>query len=176
MTAWVLLRGIVALAGDACLLQNAANSAVGQCVRQLAARTGIRVINVVRRAQAVDSVRLGDEYWIVDEGLSASAFVQRVQALADGRRIPLALDAVAGESTRRLAAAVDSGGRVAVYGLLSQKPSEVAPEDLVFRSVSVRGFWLASWFADPANRAVAKTAMPELLQGIADGTLRMAVQ
>ncbi len=176
MTAWVLLRGIVALEGAVCVIQNAANSAVGQCVRQLAARMGIRVINVVRREQAVDRVRLGDEHWIVDEGLSASVFAQRVKALADGRRIPLALDAVAGEATRQLAAAVDFGGQVAVYGLLSQKPCEIAPEDLVFRAVSVRGFWLASWFADPANRAVAKTAMPELLQGIADGTLRMAVQ
>ncbi len=176
MTAWVLLRGLALLEGEVCLIQNAANSAVGQCVRQIAARMGIRLVNVVRRAQAVDDVQLGDEHWIVDDGLPAATFAQRARALADGRPIPLAMDAVAGEATRKLAAAVDAGGKVAVYGLLSQRPSEVAPEDLIFRGVSVQGFWLASWFANPTHRATAKAAMPELQRLMAEGALRIAVQ
>ncbi len=176
MTAWVLLYGIVALEGPVCLIQNAANSAVGQCVRQLAAQMGIRLINVVRRAEALDGARLGDEHWIIDEGMSVTEFVRRIKALADGRPVPLALDAVAGESTRKLAAAVDVGAKVAVYGLLSQKPSEVMPEDLIFRTVSVEGFWLANWFADPAHRAAAKSAMSALQRLMAEGVLKMAVQ
>lgn len=176
MTAWVLLRGMAPPEGEVCLVQNAANSAVGQCVRQLAAQMGIRLVNIVRRTQAVDDVRLGDEHWIVDEGLSAAALAQRVRALAGGRPIPLALDAVAGEATRKLAATVDTGGKVAVYGLLSQRPSEVAAEDLIFRGIAVQGFWLASWFADPTHRAAAKSAMPALQQLMAEGALRMAVQ
>lgn len=176
MTAWVLLHGIASLEGEVCLIQNAANSAVGQCVRQLAAQTGIRLINVVRRAEAVDGAQLGDEHWIIDEGLSAAEFGRRAKVLADGRPIPLALDAVAGEATRKLAATVDTGGKVAVYGLLSQRPSEVAAEDLIFRGIAVQGFWLASWFADPAHRAAAKSAMPALQQLMAEGALRMAVQ
>lgn len=97
MTAWVLLYGIVVPEGPVYLIQNAANSAVGQCVRQLAAQMGIQSINVVRRAEALDGARLGDEHWIIDEGLSVTEFVRRIKALADGRPVPLALDAVAGD-------------------------------------------------------------------------------
>jgi trans-2-enoyl-CoA reductase len=175
VTAWVLLHGIVQMDDRACLLQNAANSAVGQCVRQLASATGVRLINVVRRADAVDPERLGDEHWIVDDGLTVEHFRQRVRELAADRRVCLALDSVAGDATAKLGAAVSAGGRVVVYGLMSQQPCQLEPADLVFRDVRVQGFWLASWFADPKSRALAKAVVPELLSLQQRGLLHMSV-
>lgn len=175
VTAWVLLNGIAELTNQTCLIQNAANSAVGQCVRQLAAATGVRLINVVRRPDAIDSQCLGDEHWIVDQGLSRSDFAAQVREIADGKSIPLALDAIAGSATSKLSASVSPGGKVVVYGLLSQQPSQIEPADLVFRGVSVHGFWLARWFADAQNRSTAKTVMPALLGLLTSGDLRMTV-
>lgn len=175
VTAWVLLHGLTELTSNNCLIQNAANSAVGQCVRQMAAATGVRLINVVRRADAIDTRRLGDEHWIIDQDLSRTEFADEVRRLADGKAIPLALDAIAGQATSKLAASVSTGGKVVVYGLLSQQPSQVEPADLVFRGVSAHGFWLASWFADAQNRATAKTVIPSLLGLLASGDLRMSV-
>ena len=175
VTAWVLLHGIVQLDGHACLIQNAANSAVGQCVRQLASATGARLINVVRRADAIDPERLGDEHWIVDDGLTLDQFRQRVREIAEDRSVSLALDAVAGYSTAKLGAALSAGAKVLVYGLMSQQPCQLEPGDLIFRNVRVEGFWLASWFADPKNRALAKTVVPELLDLQQRGLLHMSV-
>ena len=175
VTAWVLLNGIVPLDAQACVLQNAANSAVGQCVRQLASATGARLINVVRRADAIDPHRLGDEHWIVDDGLTVDQFRRRVQQIAEDRRVCLALDAVAGDSTAKLGASVSEGAKVVVYGLMSQQACQLEPRDLVFRNVQVQGFWLASWFADPGHRALAKTVVPELLDLQKRGRLHMSV-
>ena len=33
------------------------------------------------------------------------------------------------------------------YGLLSGKPCEVDAADIVFRDISLRGFWYSRWFA-----------------------------
>ena len=175
VTAWVLLNALAPLTAESCVVQDAANSAVGQCVRQLSAALGVRLINVVRRADAVDEHRLGDEHWIIDEGIPAHEFAARVNQIADGRRVPLALDAIAGSTTAKLAASVSMGGKVVVYGLLSQQPSQVEPHDLVFRGVTVQGFWLASWFADVQNRTLAKSVIPRLLSLQGSGKLHMSV-
>ena len=175
VTAWVLLNGIVPLDAYACVLQNAANSAVGQCVRQLASATDARLINVVRRADAIDPQRLGDEHWIVDDDLTVDQFRQRVRQIAEDRRVCLALDAVAGPSTAKLGASVSEGAKVVVYGLMSQQACQLEPGDLVFRDVQVQGFWLASWFADPGNLALAKTVVPELMDLQKRGLLHMSV-
>ncbi|MFM8767107.1 MAG: zinc-dependent alcohol dehydrogenase family protein [Rubrivivax sp.] len=175
VTAWVLLNGIVPLDANACVVQNAANSAVGQCVRQLASATGARLINVVRRADAIDAHRWGDEHWIVDDGLTVDQFRQRVRQMVENRRVGLALDAVAGPSTAKLGASVSEGAKVVVYGLMSEQACQLEPGDLVFRGVQVQGFWLASWFADPGHRALAKTVIPELLGLQQRGLLRMSV-
>jgi NAD(P)-dependent dehydrogenase (short-subunit alcohol dehydrogenase family) len=49
----------------------------------------------------------------------------------------------------------ERGAKVVVNGLMSQQACQLEPGDLVFSNVQVQGFWLASWFADPGNRALA---------------------
>lgn len=177
-TAWVLLRHMAALQPGDWVLQNAANSAVGQCVRQLAPALGLRVLNIVRRAGAVPPEAAGDPAWVVDPAGDADALkagLAGARAAAAAGRAVLALDALGGPATGALAAALDDGGTVVVYGLMSGEPSALPAHDLVFRGVTVRGFWLARWFADPANRAPAKGLYPELAAQLAAGALRMSV-
>lgn len=184
-TAWVLLRHMAALQPGDWVLQNAANSAVGQCVRQLAPALGLRVLNVARRAGAVPPEAAGDPGWLVDPegdaGTLKAGLARARGAAAPGReaaapgRAVLALDALGGRATGALAAALDDGGTVVVYGLMSGEPSALPAHDLVFRGVKAQGLWLARWFADPANRAHAKGLYPELAAQLAAGTLRMSV-
>ena len=177
-TAWVLLRHLVPLEPGDWVLQNAANSAVGQCVRQLAPALGLRVLNVVRRAQAVPAEAAQDPAWVVDtsgDSHTLKAGLARARAAIAPGRAALALDALGGQATGGLAAALDDGGRVVVYGLMSGEPSVLPAHDLVFRGVTVQGFWLARWFADPAHRAHAKALYPELAAQLSAGALRMAV-
>jgi trans-2-enoyl-CoA reductase len=178
-TAWVLLRHLAPLQPGDWVLQNAANSAVGQCVRQLAPALGLRVLNIVRRADAVPAGCADDPAWVVDEAGGDAARVKaalgRARAQAGAGRALLALDAVGGTATGVLAEALDDGGTVAVYGLLSGQASQAPAHALVFRGVTVRGFWLARWFADPAHRAHARTLYPELAAQLRAGALRIDV-
>ena len=52
-----------------------------------------------------------------------------------------AVDPVAGTMTGTLAAATRSGGYVLVYGSLGSAESTIALKDLVYRGVTIKGFW-----------------------------------
>ena len=54
LTAWRLLHGYVELKSGDWLIQNAANSAAGRAVLEIARELGYKTINVVRRAELID--------------------------------------------------------------------------------------------------------------------------
>ena len=170
-TALVMLQHSRALSPGDWVLQNAANSAVGACVNAVAEALGLRVLNVVRRAQALPA-EPGPFPWVVDDGAAdlAAAVAQHCE-----RPPLLGLDAIGGEASARRAAALGDGGTLLVYGLLSGEAPRVAAHDLVFRDISLRGFWLARWFQDPAHRAQAKAIYPQLLTWLAEGRFELSV-
>ena len=67
------------------------------------------------------------------------------------------------------------GGLIVTYGAMSGEPCTVSPASLIFRGISLRGFWLARWYksADPKLRAVL---FGELVALIASGQLHAQVQ
>jgi len=172
-TAWVLLKHM-GLAPGQWLLHNAANSAVGQCIRQLAEHLGIPLINIVRRPQAIPAGAGG--HWLVDDGLDAQALRQQVVRITGTQPVGLALDALGGTATQSLAACLSESGRLVVYGLLSGQASQLGPHDLVFRGIEVRGFWLARWFGEAANRQASREVYPALLELARQGVLHMQVE
>ena len=173
-TAWVLLKHQVEIQPGQWVVQNAANSAVGQCSRQLAAHFNINLINVVRRPEAVASDEGG--YWLVDDGKDPDSLKAEVQKITRGETVVLGLDAVGGVASQALAASLSPQGRLVLYGLLSGAPSTISAHDLVFRNIQVQGFWLANWFSDPENRQKAKTVYPALIETAAQNVLRMNVE
>lgn len=173
-TAWVLLQHQASLAPGQWVIQNAANSAVGQCVRQLAAHLGIPLLNVVRRASALPSDAQG--HWLVDEGHAPEAFKAKAAHITGGQSVVLALDAVGGVASQALASALSSQGRLVLYGLLSGAPCQVSAHDLVFRGIQVQGFWLAHWFSDLQNKPHSAAVFPALMALAQQGVLQMAVE
>lgn len=175
-TAWVLLRHMCSLEKGDWVVQNAANSAVGQCVRQIAPQLGLRVLNVVRRPDAVDRPDKDDSVWIVDPNCNAPALRERVAQATQGAPVRLGLDAIGGDASNALAHCLANDSLLVVYGLLSGRPCEVSANDLVFRGLQVRGLWLASWFSSAENRNKARSLYPELVAMVEAGTLRMDVE
>ena len=57
MTAWRLLHDYVDLNRGDWLIQNAANSAVGVAVIQIARELGFETVNMVRRAELIEELR-----------------------------------------------------------------------------------------------------------------------
>jgi len=146
-TAWVLLQHQVHIPPGHWVIQNAANSAVGQCIRQLASHLGINLINVVRRPQAV--VPHDGGHWVVDEGKAPDLLQEEVRRITRGEPVVLGLDAIGGIASEALANSLSPQGRLVLYGLLSGKPCTVSAHHLIFRSIDVQGFWLANWFNSP---------------------------
>jgi NADPH:quinone reductase-like Zn-dependent oxidoreductase len=171
-TALLLLRDFVELKSGDWVIQNAANSGVGSYVIALAKRRGLRTVNVVRRESLIAPLKkLGADVVVVD----APDVAKRIEQETSKAPIRLGSDAIGGEATQRLAHAVAPGGTVVNYGAMSGEPCCVAQQDLIFRSVTLRGFWLAHWF-NQATPADQMTLFAELVGLVADGTLSARVE
>ena len=173
-TAWVLLQHQVTIQPGQWVIQNAANSAVGQCIRQLATHMGIQLMNVVRRPEAVASDEGG--HWLVDDGQDPDSLQQSVRQVTRGEPVVLVLDAIGGKASQALATSLSPQGRLVLYGLLSGEPCSIFAHDLVFRNIEVQAFWLANWFLDPNNRQKAKNVYPELMKLATQNVLRIKVE
>jgi NADPH:quinone reductase-like Zn-dependent oxidoreductase len=170
-TASLLLSEFVELQAGDWVMQNAANSAVGEYVIQLAKARGLHTVNVVRRDDMVPVLEaLGADVVLVD-GPDLAA---RVAAATNGAKIRLAFDAVGGSATDRLAQSVAVGGTVVNYGAMSGEACKVAPGSFVFRNITLRGFWLAFWFRQ-ATVPQQMALYTDLAQRIARGELTARV-
>ena len=171
-TASLMLSEFVKLERGEWIIQNAANSAVGLYIAQLAKLRNYKTVNVVRREDAVEVVReAGGDVVLVDgDDLPA-----RVKEATDGAKIRLGIDAVAGKAIGRLAECLTRGGTLVNYGRMSGEPCVIQPGAFVFRDMTLRGFWLANWFAQaPKPKQVA--VFGEIARLIAEGKLHAPVQ
>jgi NADPH2:quinone reductase len=142
-TALVMVRSVLKVPRGAWLLQNAAASALGQMVIKLGRVYGYRTINVVRRPEAVSTLKaLGADAVICETTEDVHAAVTR---LTDGQMVRYALDPVGGASGSAIIRCLGEGGHALVYGLLSGEPISVDPRFLITGSKRVEGFWLADW-------------------------------
>ena len=100
MTAWRLLHDYVDLKKGDWLIQNAANSAAGCAVIQIARELGYKTVNVVRRPELIDELRAegGDVVLVDGENLR-----EEVKTVVSGAPIRLGLNAVGGHGALRLA-------------------------------------------------------------------------
>jgi trans-2-enoyl-CoA reductase len=172
-TAWLLLKTVVELEPGDWVIQNAANSAVGQYVMQLAGIYGLKTVNVVRREGLEDFVaKAGGDVCAVD----GPDLGERVKAATGGAEIRLAIDAVAGESTQHLADCLANGGVIANYGLLSKQPCQLWPDDIIFREITLTGVWLSMWLSKYSTVEERKAVYDELAGYIADGWMHAQVE
>ena len=151
ITAWRMLHDFVSLRPGEWLIQNAANSAAGQCVIQIARELGYRTVNVVRRAELVEELRaLGGDVVLVDgENLR-----DEVAAATERAPIRLALNAVGGENGLRVAKTLASDATMVTYGAMSLQPLCIPNGMLIFKNLRFTGFWVNKWYdaATPQQR------------------------
>lgn len=170
-TASLLLSSFVSLAPGDWVIQNAANSGVGEYVIQLAARRGFRTVNVVRRQEAIAPLQaLGGDVVLVD----GPDLDNRVAVATGHAKITLGFDCVGGSATDRIARSLAIGGTLVNYGALSGEACKIAPGSFVFRDVTLRGFWLAFWFRK-ASLEQQRAVFGEIATLIATGALAARV-
>lgn len=155
------------------LMLSAAGSAFGKMAIQICKTLGIKTIGTVRRPDMVEGLKaLGADY-IID--LSTEDPARVVKTLTDGKGVPCILDAVAGPAAARLLPCLQRGGKMVVYGSLSLEDMPVPAGLLIFKDLTIKGFWLSTWLrdADPAVRREVATKVGALL---ADGTFQLPVE
>ena len=148
-TAYILTQQLLRVPRDAWLIQSAGASHVGRMVVRLGQRFGFRTISLVRRTEQVALLKsLGADAVVHVPDESPAALAATTQAIAShlaGAPLRYAIDPVGGRVGSLFVPLLDRGGRLVVYGALSDQPLEISPRDLIARGVRIESFWLGSW-------------------------------
>jgi NADPH:quinone reductase-like Zn-dependent oxidoreductase len=135
-TALLILHDFAKLAPDDWVIQNAANSPVGRMIIQIAREQRIRVVNVVKSSPVIGELKdIGAGAVLLD----APDLKSRVTAVTQGAPIRMAIDAIAGAATARLAACLADDGVVVNYGAMSGEPCHVPSDMLAARGLRLCG-------------------------------------
>ena len=147
MTAWRLLHDYVDLKSGDWLIQNAANSAAGRAVIQIANDLGYKTVNIVRRAELIDELRSegGDVVFVDGENLR-----EEVKNAMNDAPVRLGLNAVGGESALRLANCLAPGSTMVTLGAMSLQPLKIPNGLLIFKDLRFRGIWINKWYDNAA--------------------------
>jgi NADPH:quinone reductase-like Zn-dependent oxidoreductase len=171
-TALLMLTDYVDLKPGEWVIQNAANSAVGGYLAQIAHSRGLKTVNVVRRSSAqAAAMENGADVVLVD----GDDLPMRVKQATGRARIRLGIDAVGGDATARLGQCLTDGATLLNYGVMSGQSISIPAGFLIFRDVTVRGFWLARWFRQASPQRQMEV-FAELAQLVAAGTVRARIQ
>jgi NADPH:quinone reductase-like Zn-dependent oxidoreductase len=171
-TAYLLLNRYVSLMPGDWIGQTAANSAAGQYIFALAMLAGVKTLNVVRRKEAAEQVRQwgGDRVVLQGDNL-----LKDIEKALDGKRLSLVLDSLGGAPVGELAKSLKPGGSIVVYAMQSGQFPAIPPGDLIYRGLSLHGFWLINWIRN-APRTEIEEIYQKLGDLVADGSLSSAVE
>ena len=172
VTAWRLLHDYVDLARGDWLIQNAANSAAGRAVIQIAHELGYKTVNVVRRPELIDELRgEGGDVVLVD----SEKLRDEVKDATSGAAIRLGLNTVGGESALRLANCLAFGGTLVSFGAMSLQPLKIPTGLLIFKDLRFRGIWINKWY-DDATMQERMEAFKRLFDMAKRGLLKTKVE
>ncbi len=147
-TAYAMTQRVLAVPSGDWLLQTAAASELGKMVVRLGKRFGFKTLNVVRRAEQVETLTsLGaDGVVVFDPARQSSDELQNeVRRVTGDRGVRFAIDPVGGATGSAVVKSLAPSSRMLVYGTLSPEPLSFSPRDLMTPGASISGFWLARW-------------------------------
>lgn len=171
-TAYLLIQFAASDPAGSWILQTAANSGLGAFVRVLAARAGLRLVDVVRSEEAAQALRAtGAQYVVVaDDTLG----VQLDGVLGD-EQLSVVLDGVGGPIIEGLLPHLANDGQIVSFGSLSGQPVVVPVGVLNFKGLHVHGFWLYHWLSSASAEEIDRV-YTELVDLVADGVLTTPVE
>lgn len=171
-TAWLLLHQSVDLKPGDWIVQNASNSGVGQAVISIAKAMGWRTANFVRREELVAPLTaIGADLVVLDDDEGKAA---ALESIGDSP-VPLALNAVGGESALRIMSMLSDHGTHVTYGAMGRRPLKIPNSFLIFKGLEVRGLWVTRWL-QAAPRAEIEAVYCELAQLMSAGKLPQPIE
>jgi NADPH:quinone reductase-like Zn-dependent oxidoreductase len=159
----IALLAIARKGGHRTVVSTGAGGQLGRMIRARARDKGVTVINVVRRSAQAAAIRAeGARHVLATED---PGFDAELAQLCRDLRCRIAFDAVGGSLTYRLAEALRPQSEILVYGALEQAAVQLHPGTMIFREVTVRGFWLSKW--------LPRKPLPVLLWHAREATLAL---
>ncbi len=126
------------------IIQNAASGQVSRFISELAQRDGLKVINIVRKAEQVEALKTAGEEVVLNS--NDEQFEEELKKLAHEFTATMAYDAIGGKMTAQLINAMPADSEVIVYGGLSGMPIQgIDPMGVIFDRKIITGFNLMDW-------------------------------
>ncbi len=171
LTAYQTLRESGRLQPGESVLVQAAAGGVGTLAVQLARLMGAgTVIGTASNEQKLDLVRrLGADAAI---NYTQNDWVEQVKQATGGRGVDIVLEVVGGAVAEQCLQCLAPFGRMVVIGAASGQRAQFSAIQLMYKNLSVVGYWLTAWLSRPDRIAVATI---ELMQYLATGTLQIVV-
>jgi NADPH:quinone reductase-like Zn-dependent oxidoreductase len=155
------------------LMITACGSAFGKMVIQLCKQKGIQTIGTVRRDDLNDELKdLGLTEVINTEAEDMAA---RVKEITGGTGVACVLDAVGGHTATEAIKCLGKGGTMLIYGLLSLQDPTINAGLLIFRELTIRGFWLTDWIRRVDSQTRERVAQ-SVISMLASGQIQLPVE
>ncbi|KAF9457522.1 hypothetical protein BDZ94DRAFT_222612 [Collybia nuda] len=150
-TAYNMLRDFTSLKEGDWIVQNGANSAVGQAVIQIAASKGLKTLNFVRNRDNIrnlvdDLQSLGATKVLTYDELSDKSLRTRLKEWTGERSISLGLNCVGGNETSLMARLLGNDAHLVSYGAMSKQPLSLPTSLFIFKNITSHGFWQTRWY------------------------------
>ncbi|XP_044738690.1 enoyl-[acyl-carrier-protein] reductase, mitochondrial [Chrysoperla carnea] len=170
-TAYRMLEDFCDLHPGDTIIQNGANSAVGQNVIQICKERDIKTINIVRDRNDIEQLR---EFL---KGLGATVVlteqeVRTFKADKSGLKKPvLGFNCVGGKNALEMLRHLDYNGYMVTYGGMSREPVTIPTSALIFKNIQIVGFWMTRWSKDHHDAEARWRMLQELTQMMIDKKL-----
>ncbi|CAK9297520.1 unnamed protein product [Gordionus sp. m RMFG-2023] len=143
-TAYSLLKKFIHLTPGDVIIQNGANSGVGQFVIQLAHIFGINTINIVRNRENIDQLignlqMLGANCVFTDDSLKSDTVKNVINKVGLPK---LALNCVGGQNCLDMISHLQKDATLITYGGMSKKPVIIPTKYFIFNNLKALGFML----------------------------------
>lgn len=145
-TAYRMLKDFISLKPGDTVIQNGGNSAVGQMVIQLCKVWNYRTVSVVRDRPNIQELKEQLKSMGADEILT-EADIKKTQ-IFKSKKLPapkLALNCICGQNALEVLRHLAHGGIMVTYGGMSREPMTVPTSALIFKDISLKGFWMTAW-------------------------------
>ncbi|MFV0276370.1 MAG: zinc-binding dehydrogenase, partial [Parahaliea sp.] len=170
-SAVMALNALKAERGD-WILVNAANGAVGKTIAQVAASRGVNVANIVRSQTSRQTLLdLGFEAVFTT---SDTDWTAQIQSKIGGARVAAAVDMVGGTAANDLLTLLSERSVLLVFGQMDDRMLQLNGGTLIYKEVSVQGFWGSAVFQHATTEELSATR-DELVELAATGLLQLPV-
>ncbi|QHV98130.1 zinc-dependent alcohol dehydrogenase family protein [Spirosoma endbachense] len=155
------------------LMLTAAGSAFGKMVIQLCKMRGIKIIGTVRRDDLNHDLKALGLTEVIN--IETESLTTRVKQITDGAGVSCVLDAVGGHTATEALKCLAKGGTMIIYGVLSLQDPAINAGLLIFRELTLKGFWLTDWMRRVDSQTRQDVAQ-NVISLLASGKIQLPVE